>query len=168
MLIPVFETYGTIESYPVSAVLTAQATKELRDSVNLNLNLPYGNQNTVFCGGMIGQMLSEAGATVVQLTDGTSPFFMFADSFVDTLKSGMASLYLLCQNNIFKCKSNYDISQTYAVNTLLTAVPSGVNRGKLTPASNYASQPIVAIVMEPPANAANDDIMKICTRLDID
>lgn len=165
MLIPVFETYGTIKSYPLSAALVAQATKELRDSVNLNLNLPYGNQNTVFCAGMVGQMLSEGGATVIQITDGASPFFMFADSFVDTLRSGMVSLYLLCQNNIFQCKSNYDISQSYPVNTRLTVVPSGTNQGKLTPASNYASQPIVGIVMEAPANAANDDIMVICTDL---
>lgn len=166
MLIPIYEAYGTINGlYELSAALVAQGTNDLRNSVNLDLNLPYGDQATGFAAGMIAQLLSEGGATVVELSDGTVPLGIFADSFTDTLKSGKVSFYLLCQNIIAKVRSCYDIGQTYAVNTLLTVIPSGVNQGKLTPTGNYASQPIVGVVMEAPSDASNDDQMVIMTDL---
>ena len=167
MLIPVFESYGYVDSYPLTAALEAQSTKALQDSVNLDLNLPYGDQTTVFTAGMICQLASESDDTVLDLSDGTSPLGILADSFTDTLRSGQGSFYYLCQNNKFKVQSCYDTSQTYAVNTLLTVVPSGTNKGKLTPTTNYGSQPTVAIVMEAPGNAANDDIMVIMTDLQL-
>lgn len=165
MLIPIFETGDNIPSYPLSEDLEESSTKELQDSATLDLNLPYGNQATGFAAGLICQLLSEGGNTVLELSDGTCPIGIFADSFTDTLKSGMASFYLLCQNLIAKCKQNYDTSQSFAVNTLCATVPSGTNQGKLTPSSNYASQPTVAIVMEAPGTAANDDYMVIMTDL---
>ena len=165
MLIPIFETGDNIPSYPLSATLEAQSTLDLQNSATLDLNLPYGNQATGFAAGMIAQLLAEGGNTVLELSDGTCPLGIFADSFVDTLKSGMASFYLLCQNLIAKCKQNYDISQLFPVNQLCATVPSGTNQGKLTPSTNYAAQPTVAIVMETPASAANDDYMVIMTDL---
>ncbi|KKK85466.1 hypothetical protein LCGC14_2773030, partial [marine sediment metagenome] len=115
--------------------------------------------------GMVCQLFSETALTKLILSDGTAPFGMFADSFTDSLKSGKASFYYLCDNNKFKVKSNYDTGQTYAVNTLLATVPSGTNQGKLTPATNYAAQPTVAIVMEAPSSASDDDFMIIQTDL---
>jgi hypothetical protein len=165
MLIPVFEAYGTIDSYPLSSTLAALITKNLTDSSALDLNLPYGNQNTGFEAGMIAQLASESSATVVELSDGVSPIGIFADSLTDAARSQKGSFYYLCQNVKVKVKTNYDTSQSYPVNTLLTTIPSGTNQGKLTPTSNYASQPVVGIVMEAPSNAANDDFMIIMTDL---
>ncbi len=167
MLIPVFESYGYIDSYPLISTLVSDATKELRDSVNLDLNDPYGEPTTGFAGGMVCQLASEGGATVIDLSDGTAPFGIFADSFTDTLRSGKVSFYYLCQNNKFKVKSCYDTSQAYPVGTLLTVIPSGANKGKLTPATLYGAQPTVGIVVEAPANAANDDFMVIVTDLQL-
>ena len=165
MLIPIFESYGTIDSYPLSTALEAAATRALQDSVDLDLNLPYGNQATGFAAGFICQLANQAGSTVLVLSTGTAPFGIFADSFTDTLRSGAGSFYYLCDNNKFRVNQNYDTSQTYAVNTLLTVIGSGSNIGKLTPATNYATQPSVAIVMEAPTSASSDDQMVIQTDL---
>lgn len=165
MLFPLFESYGYIDSFCMTAALKAQLTKEQQDSTNLNLNYPYGAQTTVFTAGMIGQLTTESGITAVQISDGTAPFVIFADSFVDALKSGKVSCYYLCQNNKFRVQQCYDTGQTYAVNTWLTVIPSGTNQGKLTPAGNYGSQPIVGMVVSPPSNPANDDPMDIVTFL---
>jgi hypothetical protein len=165
MLIPIFEAYGIIDSYPLSDALEAAATLALQNSVNLDLNLPYGQQATGFAAGFICQLANQAGSTVLVLSTGTAPFGIFADSFTDSLKSGRASFYYLCDNNKFQVQSNYDTSQTYAVNTLLTVVGTGTNLGRLTPAANYSAQPTVGIVMEAPSNAANDDSMVIQTDL---
>jgi len=165
MLFPLFEGCGYIESVRVESAVAATATKEIKDSANLNLNLPYGNQSIGFTAGMIGQLVSDGGDTAVEVSDGSSPLVIFADSFVDTTRSGKVSVYYLNQGNKFRVQGDYDTSQTYAVNTLLTVVPSGANKGKLTPASNYGNQPIVGIVIVPPANASNDDPMDIMTLL---
>lgn len=165
MLIPLFESYGYIDSYPVTAALLATITGTIQNAANLDTNLPYGNQSTGFAAGMICQLSTESSATVVGLSDGVSPFGIFADSLTDAAKSGKASFYYLCQNNKFKVKSCYDIAQSFPINTLLTVIPSGTNQGKLTPTGSYASQPIVGMVVEPPSNAANDDFMVIVTDL---
>lgn len=167
MLIPVFETYGTIPSYPLSDALEAASTADLQSAATLDLNLPYGNQTTGFAAGLVCQLLSEGGNTVLEISTGTTPIGMFADSFTDTLKSAMASFYLLCDNNIFRVKQNYDTSQSFPVNTICTVVPSGTNKGKLTPTGNYSSQPTVAIVFEAPSSASNDDYMVIMTDLQL-
>jgi len=167
MLIPIFESYGYVDSYPVTTALEAAITGNMQDAANLDTNLPYGNQATGFAAGMICQFTSESSSTVIDISDGTSPIGIFADSLTDTAKSGKVSFYYLCMNNKFKVKSCYDTSQSYPVNTLLTVVPSGANKGKLTPASNYASQPTIGIVVEAPSNAANDDFMVIITDLQL-
>jgi len=167
MLMPIFESYGYVDSYPVTAALEALITGNIQDAANLDTNLPYGNQSTGFSSGMICQAASENSATVIDISDGASPLGIFADSLTDTAKSGKVSFYYLCQNNKFKIKTCYDTGQSYPVNTLLTVVPSGTNKGKLTPASNYASQPTVGIVVEAPSNAANDDTMIIITDLQL-
>jgi hypothetical protein len=165
MLIPVFEAYGTIDSYAVSATLKALITKSLTDQASLDLNYPYGNQPTGFEAGMIAQLASESNATVVELSNGVAPVGIFADSLTDVARSYKGSFYYLCQNVKVKVKTNYDTTQSYPVNTLLTTIPSGVNQGKLTPTGNYSSQPVVGIVMEAPSNAANDEFMIIMTDL---
>jgi len=165
MLIPIFEAYGTIDSYTTSATLQALLVQAVKDQAALDLSSPYGDQETGFAAGMIAQLLSESGSTVVDLSNGVAPIGIFADSLEDTARSYKGSFYYLCQNIKATVKSNYDIGQTYAVNTLLTTIPSGTNKGKLTPTSNYAAQPIVGIVMEAPSDAANNDTMVIMTDL---
>ena len=163
MLKPLMEPYAGPDSWPLHSTLMAQATKDLRDSVNGDLNLPYGQGTTVFAAGMIGKFANDGGVTVYDLADADGAFVIFASNFVDSLRSGKCDAYYLGHMGRFQVKGNYDVGQAYAVNTLLTWIPSGANRAKLTPASNYANQRIVAMVVEPPVSAANDDVMTIVT-----
>ncbi len=169
MLKPKYESYGYAVSYPIYTIYNAQKTKALQDAADLALQLPYGVDVTGFTAGMIGQFITDTnGATSLTVSTGTAPSVIFADNFIDTMRSGQISAYLLCQNNVFIVSGCYDIGQNYVVNTLLTVIPSGVNQGKMTPATNYSTEPIVAMVITPPASAANDDPMEIVTMLSLE
>lgn len=168
MLQPKYESYGYVVSYPLYSVYVATRTKALQDAANLALQLPYGTDVTGFASGFIGQFILDGTATALTVSTGTAPSVIFADNFIDTGRSGQVSAYLLCQNNIFIVSGCYDTAQVYAVNTLLTVIGSGVNQGKMTPATNYSTQPIVGMVITPPSNAANDDPMEIVTMLSIE
>jgi len=164
MLIPVFESYNAPISYPIAAALEALATAAARNTGATDLNQPYGSGDSVgFVAGQICKIQSESSATVVALPNSVNddPFGILADGFVDTLKSGKASLYPLSFGGIYKVKECYDTAQSYTVNAKLTFIPTGTNAGYLTPATNYGSQPIVARVVEAPADASNDDLMVI-------
>jgi hypothetical protein len=163
MLKVVHEPHLGPVSFAMSSTLTALATTNLRNVGSTDLNEPYGASDTTLPAGMIMQLVDDGGTTSLVKTDATRPIGILADSFVDGLKSGFLAIYLLCTNGIYDVKECYDIGQTYAVNTLLTVIGSGTNQGKLTPATNYGAQPIVAMVVDPPASAANDDIMRIMT-----
>jgi len=163
MLEVVHEPYPGPISFPMSSTLVALGTTNLRNTGSTDLNEPYGASDTTLPAGMILQFLSDGGTTALDKTDATRPIGILADSFVDGLKSGYLSIYLLCLNGVFEVKENYDTGMTYAVNTLLTVIGSGTNQGKLTPATNYGSQPIVGMVIVPPSSAANDDKMTIMT-----
>ena len=168
MLFPIYESYGFIDSFPVTDALKNAITKEMLDSANLATQLPYGYATTGFTAGMIGQLVLEGSETKVDISNGASPLVIFADNLVDVAKTGLVSVYYLTQSNKFKVSSNYDKSASYGVGTLLTVVPSGSDKGKLTPASGYNSQPIVGIVVEPPTNPSNDDDMVIVTALQLE
>ncbi len=168
MLYPIFESYGIIDTFPVTDALKNLITKEMLDSASLATQLPYGNQNVGFAAGMIGQLVEEGGETRVEITNGTNPLLIFADSLVDVAKTGLVSVYYLPQANKFKVSGCYDKSASYGVGTKLTVVPSGTDKGKLTPAGGYGSQPIVGVVIEPPANPTNDDDMIIVTALQLE
>ena len=72
-------------------------------------------------------------------------------------------MYYLQNGGKYKVKGCYDTGQSYPVNTPLTWIPTGANQGKLTPASNYGSQQIIAKVVEAPTSAVADDFMVIVT-----
>ena len=163
MLKPLLEPYAVPDSWPLHSDLIAQATVDLRNASNSDLVLPYGQGSTVFCAGMIGKFMNDGGVTVYDLADADGAFVIFASNFVDALRSGKCDAYYLGHMGRFQVKGNYDIGQAYAVNTLLTWIPTGANRGKLTPASLYANQRIIAMVVVPPVSAANDDVMEIVT-----
>jgi hypothetical protein len=164
MLKPIHEPYNGPVSYPISATLSALANDDLRNTGATDLNLPYGEGNTVgFDAGLICKISNQSGVTVIDLPSAVSddPIGILADGFVDSLKSGKASFYLLSIGGIFKVKSDYDTSQTYAVNTKLTFIATGSMAGYLTPASVYGTQPIVARVIEAPSNASQNTEMVI-------
>ncbi len=164
MLKPIHEPYNGPVSYPISATLLALATTAARQSGATDLNLPYGNGETVgFESGLICKLSSQSSSTVIDLPSSVSddPIGILADGFTDSLKSGYASFYLLTVGGIFKVKSCYDVGQSYSVGTQLTFIGTGTNAGYLTPATVYSTQPIVARVIEAPASAADDDEMTI-------
>lgn len=164
MLKPVQEPYNGPVSLPLAASLEALATQAARNTGATDLNSPYGYGDSVgFVAGQIVKITGESSVTVVDLpsSTGDDPYGMLADGFIDTLKSGKASVYPLSFGGTFKVKECYDVAQTYTVGTKLTFIPSGTNAGKLTPASVYGTQFIVARVTEAPASAADDDEMEI-------
>lgn len=164
MLKPVQEPYNGPVSYALSSTLEALATQAARNTAATDLNQPYGSGESVgFVAGQIVKIASESSQTVYDLPSAGSddPYAILADGFTDSLKSGKAAAYPLSMGGNFKVKECYDTAQTYAVGTLLTFIPSGTNAGKLTPASLYGTQKIVARVVEAPADASNDDEMVI-------
>lgn len=163
MLKPLLEPLAGPDTYPLHSDLVANATKELRDSGALDLNLPYGEGTNTFAAGFIGKFANDGGSTVFELADADGAFVIFASNFIDSLRSGNCDAYYLGQFGKYRVKGCYDTGMTYAVNTLLTWIPTGTNQGMLTPAASYANQRIIAMVIEPPTNAANDDEMSIVT-----
>lgn len=164
MLKPLHEPYNGPVSYPISATLSALATEDARNTGATDLNLPYGTGNTLgFDAGYICKLSNESGTTVIDLPSSVNddPFGILADGFVDSLKSGKASFYPLSFGGLYTVKGCYDVAQSYSVGTKLTFIPTGTNAGKLTPASLYGSQPIVARVWGAPTSAADDDEMII-------
>ena len=164
MLKPVHEPYNGPVSYPISATLTALATAQARNDGATDLNQPYGSGDSLgFVAGQICKLTNESGTTVIDLPSSVNddPIGILAGGFTDSLKSGYTSFYLLSVGGIFKVKGCYDVGQSYSVGTKLTFIGTGTNAGKLTPASVYGSQPIVARVIEAPTSAANDDEMVI-------
>lgn len=69
-------------------------TAELLGASALGLHKPFGEQEVAFAAGKIAQLKEETDGTLaVTISDGTQPEGIFADSFVDTLKSGKVTYY---------------------------------------------------------------------------
>jgi hypothetical protein len=69
-------------------------TAELLGASALGLQKPYGEQELGFAAGKIAQLKPETDGTLaVTISDGTQPEGVFADSFIDTLKSGKVTYY---------------------------------------------------------------------------
>lgn len=69
-------------------------TAELLGASALGLQKPYGEQELGFAAGKIAQLVAETDGTLaVTISDGTQPEGIFADSFIDTLKSGKVTYY---------------------------------------------------------------------------
>lgn len=167
MLKPLHEPYNGPISYPLSSTLKALATTNARQTGATDLNAPYGyGDNTGssgFVAGQVCKLSTESSATVVDLVSatGNDPIGLLAGGFTDSLKSGYVGIYFLSMGGLFTVKECYDTGQTYTVGTKLTFIYSGTNVAKLTPASNYGSQTIIARVIVPPSSASSDDEMVI-------
>jgi len=69
-------------------------TAELLGASALGLQKPFGEQELGFAAGKIAQLKAESDGTLaVTISDGTQPEGVFADSFIDTLKSGKVTYY---------------------------------------------------------------------------
>lgn len=69
-------------------------TAELLGASALGLQKPFGEQELGFGAGKIAQLKAETDGTLaVTISDGTQPEGIFADSFIDTLKSGKVTYY---------------------------------------------------------------------------
>ena len=95
-------TQGFFEGVPIgdkkvhSEIDTAVGTvsAELLAASALGLQKPYGEQTTGFAAGMVAQLKAETDGTIaVTISDGTQPEGIFADSYIDTLKSGKVTYY---------------------------------------------------------------------------
>ncbi|MFW9872487.1 MAG: hypothetical protein ACFFG0_05235 [Candidatus Thorarchaeota archaeon] len=167
MLKPLHEPYAGPISYPISSTLTALATTAVRQSGATDLNSPYGYGDSTgasgFVAGQVCKLSSESSSTVVDLVSATGddPTGLLADGFTDSLKSGYVGIYFFSIGGLFTVKECYDTGQTYTVGTKLTFIYSGTNVAKLTPASNYGSQTIIARVVVAPSDATADDEMVI-------
>ena len=149
-------------SYGVASSLVPTTSDESTKLAAMRFQDPYGVE-TELPAGLIGRVSVEGGETVVDLASSTVANVIIASSYSDSSQSGKIDFYYLIDGVVAECYGNYDTAQTYTVGSYLTYIPSGTNQGKLTPVSNYSSQPIVAMVVEAPENAANDDVMTIKT-----
>lgn len=69
-------------------------TAELLGASALGLQKPFGEQELGFAAGKIAQLKPETDGTIaVTISDGQQPEGVFADSFIDTLKSGKVTYY---------------------------------------------------------------------------
>jgi len=69
-------------------------TAELLGASALGLQKPFGEQELGFGAGKVAQLKAETDGTLaVTISDGTQPEGIFADSFIDTLKSGKVTYY---------------------------------------------------------------------------
>jgi len=95
------KTQGIFEGNPNgnykvhSEVATAVGTisAETIGGSNLGLQKPYGEQTLGFSAGSIAQLKLDGTEVKVTISDGSAPCGIFADSFVDSLKSGKATFY---------------------------------------------------------------------------
>ena len=173
MLEVIHEPYNGPHSYPLTAALEANITTEQRNAGALDTNLPYGGStsSTLIRGGVIMSLTNDSGTIALEVpasspsSGDTYPLFICADDLSDYTKSGRLSVYPLCGNGKYDVKSCYDTGQTYVCGTLLTWISTAgaTNQGWLTPVTNYAAQPHVAVVITPPSSASNDDPMEIFT-----
>jgi hypothetical protein len=163
MLKPVKQPFHGASSLPLVSTLVATVTDaiDLIKLAAMKLQYPYGSSATLPAG-LIVKMVSEGGVTKLDLATGSNTAMaVTADSYSDYSQSGQMSFFWLQDGLEADVQGNYDIGQTYTVNALLTYIPSGANQGKLTVATAYTTQEIVAQVVTPPANAANNDIMRV-------
>lgn len=164
MLKPVKQPFQGASSLPLTAAAIATITANVTDLLKLGamgLQLPYGT-STSLGAGLIVKLATESGATALDLATGSNTAIgVTADSYADYAQSGKMSFFYLQDGLEADVQGNYDIGFSYPAGTKLTYVPSGANQGKLTPATNYASAEVVAEVITAPANAANNDIMRV-------
>jgi hypothetical protein len=133
------KTQGVFEGNPNgnykvhSEVFTLVGTlpAEIVGASNLGLQKPYGEQVLGFSAGMVAQLKADGTEIKVTISDGSQPCGLFADSFVDSLKSGKATYYEFYGDYFTDI---FDPAGSYGVNVPLYVLPSGPDKGKLTSA----------------------------------
>jgi hypothetical protein len=141
----------------VEGIVSGGVSAELLASSALGLQKPYGEQELGFAAGKIAQLKPETDGTLaVTISDGTQPCGIFADSFVDTLKSGKVTYYSFLGRYFTDQFDQSPANGAYAINDPLYVVKgSGISdavRGLLTkdPAKKDTNGKIVAYVTQVP------------------
>lgn len=125
-------------------------TAELLGASALGLQKPFGEQELGFAAGKIAQLKAETDGTLaVTISDGTQPEGVFADSFIDTLKSGKVTYYSFFGDYFTDQFDQTPANAPYTVTADLWVVAgtgiSDANRGLLTidrtKAAGYAAGP---------------------------
>jgi|CXWL01.1.fsa_nt_gi hypothetical protein len=112
-------------------------TAELLGASALGLQKPFGEQELGFAAGKIAQLKAETDGTLaVTISDGAQPEGIFADSFIDTLKSGKVTYYSFFGDYFTDQFDASPANGAYAVNDELYVVAgtgiSDATRGLLT------------------------------------
>ena len=139
--IKMLRTQGFYEGVPIgdkkvhSEIDTAVGTvsPELLGASALGLQKPYGEQTIGFAAGQIAQLKAETDGTVaVTISDGTQPEGIFADSYVDTLKSGKATYYSFYGDYFTDIFDPSPMRGAYVLGQELYVIESGTHMGKVT------------------------------------
>jgi hypothetical protein len=149
-------TQGFFEGVPIgdkkvhSEIDTAVGTvsPELLAASALGLQKPYGEQTIGFAAGMIAQLKAETDGTIaVTISDGTQPEGIFADSYVDSLKSGKATYYSYFGDYFTDIFDATPAGGSFALNAPLLVITSGGAKGQLTNDVSKAAAVSVAKVV---------------------
>jgi hypothetical protein len=149
-------TQGFFEGIPIgdkkvhSEIDTAVGTvsPELLAASALGLQKPYGEQTIGFAAGMIAQLKPETDGTIaVTISDGTQPEGIFADSYVDSLKSGKVTYYSFLGDYFTDIFDATPAGGAYHVGDDLYVVKAGADKGKLTNDISKAQAPGAGVIM---------------------
>jgi len=154
-------TQGFFEGVPVgdkkvhSDIDTAVGTvsAELLSASALGLQKPYGEQTVGFAAGMIAQLKPETDGTIaVTISDGIQPAGVFADSYIDTLKSGKATYYSYFGDYFTDIFDPAPAGGVFVINEKLYVITTGAEAGKLTNdvAKAHATGKVVGHVIQIP------------------
>lgn len=132
-------------------------TAELLGASALGLQKPFGEQELGFAAGKIAQLKAETDGTLaVTISNGDQPEGVFADSFIDTLKSGKVTYYSFFGDYFTDQFDQSPANAPYAVGMDLYVVAgtgiADATRGLLTidPAKKSANGKKVGHVLQVP------------------
>lgn len=132
-------------------------TAELLGASALGLQKPFGEQELGFAAGKVAQLKPETDGTLaVTISDGQQPEGVFADSFIDSLKSGKVTYYSFYGDYFTDQFDASPANAPYLVGMDLYVIAgtgvSDVTRGLLTidPAKKHANGKKVGHVQQVP------------------
>ncbi len=134
-------TQGFFEGVPIgdkkvhSEIDTAvgEVSAELLAASALGLQKPYGEQTVGFSAGMFAQLKAETDGTIaVTISDGIQPEGVFADSYIDSLKSGKVTYYSYFGDYFTDIFDAAPAGGAFVINQPLYIIKTGADKGKLT------------------------------------
>lgn len=154
-------TQGFFEGVPIgdkkvhSEIDTAvgPVSAELLGASALGLQKPYGEQTIGFAAGMVAQLKPEGDGTIaVTISDGIQPEGIFADSYVDTLKSGKVTYYSYFGDYFTDIFDSAPAGGVFVINQPLYVITTGGEKGFLTNdvAKAHATGKVVGHVIQIP------------------